>query len=595
MHAPLLRPSVLLWFLTGLVALLSATGARAQLAQYSAYEQTLIRRELEQRKLDLEPEPSGKRVSDIELVRLEVLDELDPIPDIFNVFHGTTRHGVIRRELLFAEGQLFDQRAIDQTARNLRDIEQISAVLIVPVRDADPGRVRLLVITKDVWSLRPNWNARAGSEGLTYLYLNPSETNLLGTHSIFGATFELTRSTWALGARLAHKRLFGTRYYGEVSGSPIFNRDTGHSEGSYGRFRFGLPQYAESQRIRYGVEAAFVDNLVRNSRNDAQGDERTLIYHREFYYERITFTRGVGSRLRREFSFGVEAERRVNRPRLPADLDAATAQAFLRNDVPLSDTLLSPFVQLSIYKNDFLQTFDLEALGLQEDIRLGPRVILKVYGAAQAAGSTRDLIGTVAGASHTLRWGGSGVVRATVQNSLQIANARKHQGTLTASLRVASPRLGFGRLILDGLLENRYENYLRQRSGLGGEGRLRGFVAAEAEARGSSSFRGSNQVALNAEFRTAGVDILSAQVGLAVFHDMGATADSLRDLSFRRSAGLGLRVMLPQFDRIVLRADYGFPLSGGADPLGGRFWIALDQAFPFTELGVTPATTGSSI
>src|SRR5262245_38099661 len=148
------------WLLAG-----TAREARADSGLYSEYEKAAIRRELESRGWQLEPEPEGKLITDIEIVTLDVFDETDPVPDFVNIFHTITREGVIRRELLFRSGEPYRRHRLDESARNLKGLQRLSVVLLVPVRDPVDGRVRVLVITKDVWSLRLNSSIEYGPEG----------------------------------------------------------------------------------------------------------------------------------------------------------------------------------------------------------------------------------------------------------------------------------------------------------------------------------------------------------------------------------------------------------------------------------------------
>jgi hypothetical protein len=53
------------------------------------------------------------------------------------------------------------------------------------------------------------------------------------------------------------------------------------------------------------------------------------------------------------------------------------------------------------------------------------------------------------------------------------------------------------------------------------------------------------------------------------------------------SAGFGVRVLFPQFDRVVMRADWGFPLTRGVVPTGGfpgDIVVTFRQAFPMPAL-----------
>src|SRR5262245_16944892 len=135
--------SVLAW---GSVALLglSASSARAQqkpvsqATEYSPYEQEAIDTALADRGLTIDKNPEGKKVRRIDTVRLEVLEPRDPGPELLkpipivsplgsvvtkpmlNWLHVRSRDFVIRRELLLAEGDPYQQVLVDETARNMR-------------------------------------------------------------------------------------------------------------------------------------------------------------------------------------------------------------------------------------------------------------------------------------------------------------------------------------------------------------------------------------------------------------------------------------------------------------------------------------------
>jgi outer membrane protein assembly factor BamA len=129
-----------------------------------------------------------------------------------------------------------------------------------------------------------------------------------------------------------------------------------------------------------------------------------------------------------------------------------------------------------------------------------------------------------------------------------------------------------GRLHLDAYLGHRYQDYLNVSPfRLGGNNRLRGYPA--------SHFDGKNLIAANAEFRTPGVDILSAQVGLAAFYDLGAASDEIRSAAFYQGTGAGVRILFPQAERTVMRLDWGLPVSGDRDVLPGAFFFTFGQAF----------------
>ncbi len=76
--------------------------------------------------------------------------------------------------------------------------------------------------------------------------------------------------------------------------------------------------------------------------------------------------------------------------------------------------------------------------------------------------------------------------------------------------------------------------------------------------------------------------------------------DHLRELAslldaeivrIKQSVGLGLRVLFPEFDRIVLRADWGFPLSPGYSSFPGAFFLSFGQAFALPTVSVPSVLT----
>ncbi|HEV8245299.1 MAG TPA: hypothetical protein VGP93_06010, partial [Polyangiaceae bacterium] len=422
--------------------------SNGEAVQLSAYEQQTISEILAARGEDLAPEPDGKIIEDIRIVRLEVFDEHDPVPDFFNVFHVTSRERVIRRELLFSAGQRYDPRSIDETARNLRDLRQLSLVLIVAVNGSAPDRVRVLVITKDVWSLRLNSNVAFGSGGLSYFLLNPSEENFLGTHASVGALFILLPKSYSLGLLASQHRIVGTHLEGVASSSVIYNRNSGAHEGEFGFFSYGQPLYASDVKWGWGTGLYFRDETYRVYDGDqvktfdadaTLGDDALpMAYRSERAVGGYELIRSFGRAQKFDLSLGAEADRRHYRYDPPSAALPLAVSEFEREKLPVSDTRISPFLQLQSYSTQFLTTIELETLGLQEDVRLGPALLLRVYPASKAVGSSRDLLGTLSGVSYTLPLG-DGLVRAIAASTIEYEFHGHHDALAEGHLRLASP------------------------------------------------------------------------------------------------------------------------------------------------------------
>jgi hypothetical protein len=95
-----------------------------------------------------------------------------------NGVHILTREEVIRRELLFKEGAPYDQRAVDESARHLRNMGFIGNVTITS--DTLPDHtVDVLVKTHDRWTLNPSMSVAAGG-GVSGFGVGLRDDNFLG-------------------------------------------------------------------------------------------------------------------------------------------------------------------------------------------------------------------------------------------------------------------------------------------------------------------------------------------------------------------------------------------------------------------------------
>jgi hypothetical protein len=473
---------------------------------------------------------------------------------------------------------------------------QLSIVLVVTAKGSSPDRVRVLVITKDVWSLRLNWSLQSSNAQINSLVLNPSEENLLGQHIIVSGIFVLDPATYSLGFELQHRRFFGSHVVADVQANFIKNRATGESEGSYGDLRWGQPLYsidtewswAAAVFWRHNIQRRFfgVDVATYNAVATPQDDRIPIEYKQDLIYGGYELVRSFGHRYKNDVSAGFEAVRAAYQVPNLAAYDPRAVAEFTRVQVPVSDQRLSPFLQLHAHETDFRSLLDVETLGLQEDFARGHDVLLRLYPASEAVGSTRTLLGSLSALSYTLPIG-DGFIRPTVGAQLEYASRGRDDALFQGDFRFVSPRLGFGRLILDEHYLNHFRNYLNNRYVLGGENRLRGYPVG--------AFIGANVIAASAELRTSSIDILSAQVGAATFYDVGDANDDARKFVLKQDVGVGLRILFPELDRIVFRADWGFPLSTGLgyQPLPGAFFVSFQQAFVVP--GITPPSVLTTI
>lgn len=559
---------------------------------YSGYEKDTIAEALKTVGGELETEPEGKYVERIDVVRLEVFEDRDPLPRfairILNSVHTTSKDWVIRREALMENGQVFSQALLDETSRNLRRLSaQVTVGLAVPMKGSAPDRVRILVISKDVWSLRLNWDLAANSGGLESLTLKPSETNLFGIHHVASGTFLYAPESYTLGASYTIPR-FGKSYVGaSASVGMIMNSARGEPEGSTGALSVGQSLYTTRSEWGWNADAGWTNSVYRrysnakvfqfDSKKTKTEDRIPFEYEQRLGSFSAGVTRSFGWQYKQDVSFTYGYSSSLYRT---FDLSAydPVAAADFRSRLPVTDTRSGPVIQYHTYTTNFHRITDFETLGLQEDYRLGHDVYVQAYPITQALGSTRTFLGIFGSAQYTAPMG-DGLARFSVETTTEAEESRLADASWEARARVVTPRFLAGRLVFDAGILSRYRNYLNRQTVLGGDTRLRGFP--------SRFFQGSDFWVYNLEYRTRPLRLASLYFGGALGYDVGDVFDGFGSFRPKQGIGVGLRVLIPQLNRIVFRADLGIPLTRplprGVDPVS--FFVAFGQAFDFGSAG----------
>jgi hypothetical protein len=571
-----------------------------RLRYYSPYELQTIGEVLDTVGLAQDPAPDGKIVERVEVAPLDVFEKRDVLPRWLNVFHVTTLEGVVRQEVLLRVGDPYQQVLVDDTIRNLRrlpGVPQLSAVLVVAARGSAPGRVVLVVITKDVWSLRLNWDVVADPGGLDELALQPSETNFLGTHQIVGATFILQPATYTIGPQYTIPSVGRTRVAMQAYANAMINRNTGELEGSYGSLVAGEPLYSGKTEWAWDSTVAWQDVFLRryvNAQLSSFADTQTnqslpFEYHSRQTLASYEGTRSFGWDVKHDFTLAASMNRAVYDVPAAAGVSAQTVTDFENNFVPVSDTRVGPSLQYHTYDMRFLRVIDFDTLALQEDYRLGHDIVLRVYPSFRAIGSSRDVLGFYGAAQYTwaLR---DGLFRVSFQSTTE-PEADKNWAVADAAIQptahLATPTIAdLGRLVVDGTLLYRWRNYLNQTTILGGADRLRGFP--------TNFFVGSSVMSYNVELRSRPVEILSMELAGVAFYDVGNAFTGWNNFIPYQSVGVGIRTLFPWLDRTVFQADIGFPLERPVDPSTNAlippysFIISFGQAFSTPTVAPLP-------
>jgi hypothetical protein len=444
-------------------------------------------------------------------------------------------------------------------------------VVVLPVQSLESTQedtVDLLIVTRDIWSLRVNTLFEAVGDNLDYLYLNLAENNVLGLNKSAALTFLLQDDTFDVGALYTDPRLMGTRHMLSLNQSAIFNKKDGAYEGLRGGFSFGLPLYKPSQKWGYGVSGSYSSYIARRY-DDAgvmswlyedpdTGESRVLEHRFQFLNIASSFlaTRSFGNVFKKEISFGYGF--RLTDASLTDDFDAPGYVEDLFVDLIFPREEIASYLvgRFRFFTRRYTRLYNYNTFGLAEDFRIGPSYSLTANLASSLLGSDRSYLDLSTSLSWSfvptrglLFWLGTGL-STEVDDALLMRNRK-----VTANIGFISPTLfGVGRFVVGGRFAMQFDTTYYSQYQLGGNNALRGI--------GTRALLGKNYFRVNTEFRSSAFSLGFLNLGGVLFYDAGGTFDE--DLPVvHQAVGAGLRILILAVNRQVIRIDYGVPVSGG--------------------------------
>ena len=481
-----------------------------------------------------------------------------------NKAHVRTRESVIRRELLFREGDCFDADRLEDSERILRAAPFIADADVFAVRQGD-GTHHVIVETRDDWSTRLEPQLEGGGATLTGLELR--EENLMGRGQSVSAYFKEHQEERIYGASWGTRQLFGTQLDAGIGvartpvGVSVSQRLAWPFRGESGRFAFRQQFERQEQNFEYFVR---------------EPDDR--LDRRYFAQERTTFDVGVMGRLGRRGNltlFGVAlAGEWIAYPRegLAPDDDPppppSTGEVPFLERVPGLDSISSVRALFLLGQRNvwFDRRRALDAVRGNEDVRLGVEGELAVGRSIAALSDDDDLsLGLGFSAAGDLPGGVLAGARLVLEGNRDFG----------ADVDAREWRNVFGQV--DGWAYWRPTPTSRHTlvAAVRGAGGWHTTVPFQLTLGYRSGLRGFSRHVYAGERRVVGT--LEHRLylgwpyprlfdlGTAVFVDAGrewAGGDAFgEDSPLLASAGLGLRIAFPPGSRQTYRLDFAFPVA----------------------------------
>ncbi len=612
------------------------------LATLSSLERGTVTRAVAKRGYTVEPSPWNKVIGKVHVYNEDVFAERSRVLQFFNNFHVTTKEFAIRLETVIGEGELWDQERVEETARRLRDPLWSSVVVVIPVKSAEDGKVDMLVVTRDVWSLRLNTRYTFQSSKLTDLTLALSENNFFGTRKVLAIAFAMDQGSIAMGPLFIDKNFLGQHielrgrfdtvvnrddFLNAFPGLGVVRDDNGEGgwthEGTQSSFSVTKPLWSLASKWgggatfthRFATDRRFFSTSIRPVRCPVDGgdcltritnmpdepgefDPNTtppeellpVEYSMRRYSTSVFATRQLdglfaGKKLKHQMALQYSFSR--IRPDLLDSFsgNAEQASAFRRAALPRRDTLSEVAVSYGFFTPKFRSLRNVQSYDLAEDVRFGPDFDLSLGLGLELLGGSANYQRAGASLGWTFPWCRDGFVRPNIgigtkrQPGIR-GDTNYIDNSASAGLRIVTPTYWFARLVAS-LSTSTVWN--RSVPGLPGPF----FLGSDDGLRGYliNEFDGERLARGNFELRSIPRPLWFLRVGAVLFYDAGAVPDTWKSFSIAKhlhhDIGLGFRALIPQSNREVFRFDLAFPLDNGERTRAGspRFIASFEQFF----------------
>jgi hypothetical protein len=569
-------------------------------------ERQSMRRALAARGYELEPEPWGKIVGKIRVYNEDVFAEKNRLLRFFNHFHVTSKESVVRAEVILRPGEVWNQAKIEETARRLRDPIFTSVIAVVPVKSAAPGTVDVLVVTRDIWSLRLNTAYTFQSGTLTDLSTSLSENNFLGRRVLVAAAMTMDQGALSTGPLFIDKNFLGQHLELRVRVNAILTRggflhdenplfpDTGplpqqqppssfaqtgafDLEGTSSTISLTRPLWNLGAKWGGGVNWTHRDAIDRRffgiglrpvwcplgSDCVATGFDPNAVptdellpwkYGMKRWAVSANVVRSFGTDYKQNvsFAYGVDSTRPYLLDSFPGLVDQR--EPFRARVLPRSEFVSIPSISYGMYTPRYKTRRNVGTYDLAEDLRTGPTFEASVGVSLKALGSDNTFWRGAVSGGWVFPWCREGSVSVSAGVATRHQDGEFIDNAASGSVSVVTPVYRYGRIVAESSIGTRWNDTQNAFLTIGSDNGLRGFRINE--------FAGERLTGTQIEFRTLPKAIWVFRVGGVLFYDLGGAAASFQTMQLHHDIGIGLRSLIPQTSRELFRFDLAFPLDG---------------------------------
>ncbi|MEI6789737.1 MAG: hypothetical protein WCK42_00970 [Myxococcaceae bacterium] len=543
----------------------------AALRLYSS-ENSTTQEALNKYALIIDKNPENKIIRKSYFYIQEPFDKSDKFLSWLNHLQFETKEKALQNQLWIHPGDVYNANLLVENERALLNLLVRSFIRIFPVQKADDPsstEVDLLIVTRDIFSWQASSAISSAGGALGQLSLGLAQTNLFGMNKTVGLNFNMNQKLINLSANYFDPSLFSTKNQLTFLQGVYLNRDGLRYEGINTSFLLTYPLATED--TPWGYTASF--NYNEQPVYDFRGNEIREYggYKRQYHAlqisPQIVGVRSFGKTNKNNLSFGYGANLFRYEPL------ETVSESFIKQVLPYSEFQSFFVLGYAFFQNHFLALRDYNTFSMTEWQQLGPSFSLNNHIA----------LGPILGSDHTF-WNPTisvGISAAPNKDSLIIINSQFQtrlqekavNNQASVKLTAVFPTLfKFGRFVLSSSYAQLWDNLNNAQFTLGGSTGLRGAPYRY--------YLGNQYLLNNLEFRTTSLSFWILRLGLVGFYDFGAAFDNQKDFNPTHDLGLGLRILMVPWNRMLIRVDAAVPVGGAIAGFQNTLvTVGIGQAF----------------
>jgi hypothetical protein len=515
---------------------------------------------------DAELERRGAVIGRI-IIRNENIFDLDNPKDnkalfrLANRLHPVTRQDVIRQQLLFHTGERYSRHLLDESARILRADPYFYDASVRPVRYHD-GKVDVLVVTRDVWTLDPGFNfSRSGGTSSTGFEVE--DINTLGTGTDVQLSHSHTVDRTASSIEVSNQHTLGTWVMTDVA---------------YGSLSDGKLRQLIVNRPFYSLEAHHAGGIAATDiTEDSSLYDRGQIIDRFSNQSRFLqlyggWSAGLAHGWVRRWSAGItDDEHRFGLPEGPWSGPTV---------LPADRKFVYPWLRFDLVQDQFIKLRNRNQIGRTEDFDLGAYATVQAGWASAALGSSREAVPFMLAAGDGYELTPSDTLLLSGVATGRIESGVLRNGVLSGAVSFFDEQSSHNEWLfftsVRGTAGRRLD--LENQILLGGDNGLRGYPLRYQD--------GTSRLLYSAEERyfSDWFPLRLFRVGAAVFFDMGRTWGraplAAPGYGWLRDVGFGLRFGNARTGLgNVIHVDLAFPLDARGNISRLQFLVQTEQQF----------------